>query len=386
MRRKLYPRFLRVKTTFSENFSNLLETQTLTVGTPIFSSGGEVLGVVLLHSPVEGTDTAVSQGITILIISIAVALAVSVLISTRLSYTFTRPLTALKNTTLRLSEGDYSVRTDIRQSDEIGVLAASLDVLSDRLKEAELQSDKYEKMRNDFIANVSHELRTPLTVVRGSLEALMDGVVTDEGRRDEYLAQMLAETKLLQRLVGDLLDLSRLQNMDFKIEKHPAALCSILQDVKRGADNVAAQKNVTVSLSVQSEDCVMLGDFDRIRQMFMVVVDNAVKFSPEGGDVFIGLLEKKETLLVSVRDNGKGIPQNELPGIFDRFAKTKDPVNKSGTGLGLAIAKQIALRHDIVIRVQSKEGEGTEFIFEIPKYSFGQMIVFRQKTAFRAVF
>jgi signal transduction histidine kinase len=196
----------------------------------------------------------------------------------------------------------------------------------------------------------------------------MDGVVTDDERRDEYLAQMLAETKLLQRLVGDLLDLARLQNMDFKIEKQPVALCSILQDVKRGAENVAAQKNVSVSLAIQSEDCVMLGDFDRIRQMFMVVVDNAVKFSPEGGEVFVSLLEKKKTLLVSVRDNGKGIPQNELPGIFDRFAKTEDPVNKSGTGLGLAIAKQIALRHDITIRVQSEEGRGTEFIFEIPKY------------------
>lgn len=356
------------KTTFSESFSNLMETPTLTVGTPIFSSGGEIVGVVLLHSPVEGTDTAVSQGITILIISIAIALAVSVLISTRLSYTFTRPLTALKNTTLKLAEGDYSVRTDIRQSDEIGVLAASLDVLSDRLKEAEQQSAKYEKMRNDFIANVSHELRTPLTVLRGSLEALMDGVVTDDERRDQYLAQMLAETKLLQRLVGDLLDLARLQNMDFKIEKQPAALCSILQDVKRGAENVAAQKNVSVSLAIQSEDCIMLGDFDRIRQMFMVVVDNAVKFSSEGGEVFVRLSEKEKTLLVSVRDNGKGIPQNELPGIFDRFAKTEDPVNKGGTGIGLAIAKQIALRHGITIRVKSEEGRGTEFIFEIPKY------------------
>ncbi len=356
------------ETTFSESFSNLLETPTLTVGTPIFSSGGEVVGVVLLHSPVEGTDTAVSQGITILIISIAVALAISVLISTRLSYTFTRPLTALKNTTLRLSEGDYSVRTDIRQKDEIGVLAASLDVLSDRLREAEQQSEKYEKMRNDFIANISHELRTPLTVVRGSLEALMDGVVTDEGRRREYLGQMLTETKLLQRLVGDLLDLARLQNMDFKIEKQPVPLCNILQDVKRGAENVAAQKNVSVSLALESEDCIMLGDWDRVRQMFMVVVDNAVKFSPAGGAVSVRLWRENETLLVSVVDNGRGIPKSELPGIFDRFAKTDDPLNKGGAGLGLAIAKQIAVRHDTTIRVQSEEGKGTEFIFEIPKF------------------
>jgi len=356
------------KTTFSESFSNLLETPSLTVGTPIFGESGEVVGVVLLHSPVEGMDTAITQGIIILVLSIAVALGVSVLLSTRLSLTFTRPLTALKNTTGRLAEGDYSVRTDIRRADEIGTLASSIDVLSVRLKEAEQQSEKFEKMRNDFIANVSHELRTPLTVVRGSLEALLDGVVTDGERTREYMEQMLAETKLLQRLVGDLLDLAKLQNMDFRIEKQPVALCGILQDVQRGARNIAAQKGVKVGLSLQSEDCVMLGDWDRIRQMFMVVVDNAVKFSPEGGEVSVRLWED-EHIFVSVRDSGKGISREELPDIFEKFSKTDDPSNIGGTGLGLAIAKQIAVRHDILIEVESEEGKGTEFIFKIPRHT-----------------
>ncbi len=355
------------KTTFSESFSNLLDTPTLTVGTPIFGETGEVVGVVLLHSPVEGMDTAITQGIVILIISIAIALAISVLLAARLSLTFTRPLTAIKNATLKLAEGDYSVRTKIRRSDEIGTLASSIDVLAVRLKEAEQQSEKFEKMRNDFVANVSHELRTPLTVIRGSLEALLDGVVTDKDRIREYMGQMLAETKLLQRLVGDLLDLAKLQNLDFKIDKQPAALCSILQDARRGAERMAVLKNVSVTLSTQSEDCVVLGDYDRIRQMFMVVIDNAVKFSEEGGEVQIRLWENKN-LFVSVKDSGKGIPPKELPDIFDKFAKTDDPSNQSGTGLGLAIAKQIAVRHDIFIQVKSEEGKGTEFIFEIPKY------------------
>ncbi len=355
------------KTTFSESFSNLFEAQTLTVGTPIFGDAGEVVGVVLLHSPAIGMDDAVAQGIFILVISIAVALAVSVLLSTRLSLTFTRPLTALKNTTLDLADGDYSVRTDIRSKDEIGTLASSVDVLAERLKEAERQSEKFEKMRNDFVANVSHELRTPLTVIRGSLEALLDGVVTEKEREREYLGQMLGETKLLQRLVGDLLDLSKLQNMDFKIEKQPIPLCNILTDVKRGAERVATQKKIKIGLEIASENCVMLGDWDRIRQMFMVVADNAVKFSPEGGEVSV-LLWEDEKLYVSVKDNGRGISQKELPDIFDKFAKTDDPANRGGTGLGLAIAKQIAVRHDILINVKSEEGKGTEFIFEIPKY------------------
>jgi len=355
------------KTTFSESFSSLLETPVLTVGTPIFGETGEVVGVVLLHSSALGMDDAIAQGIIILIISIGVALAVSIFISTRLSLTFTRPLTAIKNTTQKLAKGDYSVRTDIKRTDEIGTLASSIDVLAVRLREAERQSEKFEKMRNDFVAGVSHELRTPLTVIRGSLEALLDGVVTDPDRAREYMGQMLSETRLLQRLVGDLLDLAKLQNMDFKTEKQPVPLCDILRDAKRGAENVAAPKEVSVSLELGSEDCVMLGDWDRIRQMFMVVIDNAIKFSPRGGEIAIRLWKDKN-LFVSIKDNGRGIPKDELPDIFDKFAKTDHPANQGGTGLGLAIAKQIAVRHDISINVQSEVGAGTEFIFVIPKY------------------
>lgn len=119
-----------------------------------------------------------------------------------------------------MAERDYSARTNIKQNDEIGELARTLDILAERLELADAESQKLEKLRRKFIANISHELRTPVTVIRGSLEALRDGVVTEKADVEEFHEQMYKESLFLQRLINDLLDLSRLQNTDFPIENH----------------------------------------------------------------------------------------------------------------------------------------------------------------------
>lgn len=126
----------------------------------------------------------------------------------------------MKKIAERLAERDYSARTNIKQNDEIGELARTLDILAERLELADAESQKLEKLRREFIANISHELRTPVTVIRGSLEALRDGVVTEKADVEEFHEQMYKESLFLQRLINDLLDLSRLQNTDFPIENH----------------------------------------------------------------------------------------------------------------------------------------------------------------------
>jgi len=166
------------QTTFSERFSKLLETPTLTIGTPI-TSDGEIIGALLIHSPIQGINDATSEGFRILLISIFMALILSVLLSVALALTFTRPLEKMKNTAALLAGGNYSVKTGIKQNDEIGDLAKTMDILSQRLSEAEEERKRVQKQRQDFITNISHELRTPVTVIRGSLEALSDGVITD---------------------------------------------------------------------------------------------------------------------------------------------------------------------------------------------------------------
>ena len=279
------------ETTFSEGFSSLLSAPTLTVGTPI-TVNGQIVGAVLLHSPVEGIDDAAMRGVWILLISILASLILSAVLSAFLALKFTKPLNKMKDSALLLAEGDYTAKTGVNQKDEIGELAGTIDVLSERLHFAKLESDKLEKLRRDFVANISHELKTPVTVIRGSLEALCDGVVTEPEQVKSYHSQMLLESLSLQRLVNDLLDLSRLQNADFKIEMQDLNLCEILSDAARSAGHLAMAKNIEIRQAYDTQSYKVTGDYGRLRQMFLIVLDNAVKFSPEGGTVAISLKKR----------------------------------------------------------------------------------------------
>jgi len=346
-------------TTLSEGFSVLLDTPTLTVGTPI-RSGDKVIGALLLHTPVAGVNEGIFQGFEILLLSISIALVLSILLSFLLALTFSKPLEKMKNAAGKLTDGDYTAKTNVRQKDEIGELASAIDVLSERLDLASHESERLQKLRREFIANISHELRTPVTVIRGSLEALHDEIITDPAQVKNYYQQMLHESISLQRLVDDLLDLSRLQNTDFLVEMKEVSLCEVLDDVIRSARQMAKVKNIKIRYETDSPVCSYIGDYGRLRQMFLIVLDNAIKFSPENSSVLVSLKDRS----VSIRDNGKGIPSEELPFIFDRFYKGESEENQNGTGLGLAIAKQIADRHKIGVTVESAPGEGCVFRFQ----------------------
>lgn len=355
------------QTTFSESFSNILDTPTMTVGTPLKDDNGNVVGVVLLHSPVNGTELAIFNGVIILVISIGIALAIAILLSVVFSLTFTKPLKSINHTAIKLAAGDYSVKTNIQQSDEIGTLAMNMDILAKRLDESSKESENLEQLRREFVANISHELRTPVTVIRGSLEALNDGIVTDDIQLKVYYSQMLKESKHLQRLIGDLLDLSRLQNTDFYLEMSQISFCEVLSDVLRSANNLVIEKNIEFVMENTTNNCSVLGDYGRLRQMILIIVENAMKFSPQNGRIYIKLTPD-EGLTLSIRDEGIGISKENLPYIFDRFYKSNSEQNINGTGLGLAIAKQIALRHNASIEAYSEIGRGSEFVIKMDTF------------------
>lgn len=349
------------KTSFSESFSGLLGEQSVSVGVPVKDSGGKIIAAVLLHEPVKGTKSAVLEGLYILVLSVFAALIVSLGISMLLSLHFTKPIARIKVIAKKLSDGDYSAKTGVMQKDEIGELAVTMDILADRLYQASQESSRLEKMRRDFIANVSHELRTPVTVIRGSLEALCDGVVTEPEQSKEYFEQMLSETIFLQRLVNDLLDLSRLQNVDFKMESEPFDIIGAIEDAVRSIRHIAEKKGVKVIIEKTTAQFPFIGDYGRIRQMFIILLDNAVKFSKENGIVEVEIIKNSGILTVSVTDYGKGIKKEDLPFVFNRFYKIDTEKNKIGTGLGLAIAREIADRHNAKISAESEPDEKTVF-------------------------
>ncbi|MDD4081705.1 MAG: histidine kinase dimerization/phospho-acceptor domain-containing protein, partial [Eubacteriales bacterium] len=272
------------QTSFSEGFSDLAGVPMLTVGAPIYREG-QVVGALLLNDAVSGTEEATHQAQRILLISAGAALMLSTILAAILSLSFTKPISRMKATAQLLSDSDYSAKTGLTRQDEIGQLAKSIDTLSVRLEEAQAASRQQEQLRRDFLANVSHELRTPVTVLKGSLEAMRDGVVSEPEKIMEYVHQMLSETEGLHRLVNDLMELARLQNTDFPIESEPLSLQDVLLDALRGADRLARDKKITIHRQVTGQPVRIQGDYARLKQMLLIVLDNAVKFSPASGTV-----------------------------------------------------------------------------------------------------
>lgn len=348
---------------YIEEYSHVLGGIMVTVGVPVENEAGQVKGVVLIHSSVQGLDEAVMAGLRILGTSILLALLLGIVISIVASYHFTRPLKMMKELAGRLADRDYSARNRIEQDDEIGDLAETLDLLAHRLQLADEESQKLEKLRRDFMANVSHELRTPVTVIRGSLEALRDGVITDPQEVAEFREQMYKESLFLERLINDLLDLTRLQNTDFFIGKEPLNLCEVINDAARAGRHLGQEKQLQVRAELDRDIYVLEGDYGRLKQMLMVFIHNSVKFSEAGREILLKLAGNR----LQVIDQGCGIAKEDLEHAFERFYKAPNEQNKSGSGLGLAIAWQIAQRHNLQLQITSEEGQGTTIIIELPQ-------------------
>lgn len=355
------------KSTFSESFGAFLGAPSVTVATPITLSDGQVAGVVLLHEQIENIRSTSKNGFFIMLFSIGVAIGVSFFVAGTLASRFTKPLGKMKTAALQISGGDYTAKTCVSQDDEIGELAAALDDMATKLDTASKESEKLHKLRQDFVANISHELRTPVTVIRGSLEALCDGVVSEPAMVADYHRQMLAESIYMERLVSDLIDLARLQNPDFAMDKREVDLKEITADAVRSIRRIADVKHVDVRFSYTGNSFSAFGDYGRLRQMLLILLDNAVKFSPEGKTVHITLSCAQNVTTLSVADEGSGIAPEDLPYIFERFYKQRSEANKNGTGLGLAIAKQIADRHNAIIEAKNRPDAGAEFVLTYMK-------------------
>ncbi len=353
------------KETVNRSFSSVYNESALTVGVPVWDSGKNVIGSVLLFATVEGITDALNKTTGILSVSLLFALIIAIGLGIFYSYIFTRPLKVMKNTSVEMSRGNYTVRTGIKRQDEIGQLGQSLDLLAAALFDATQKINKLEQVRRDFVANVSHEFRTPLTVIRGSIEALSDGAVEDSEDVKRYYKRMLSETRSLERLVSDLLELSRLQSGKITIHKEQVHIPSILSDVVKSMQTIADGKEILINYIMPDDVLPVMGDYDRLRQLFIIFIDNAVKYSPDKTVVSVSVSVKNH-IVILIQDQGYGIADEELPFIWDRFYKADKSRKSSGTGLGLAIARHLIELHGGEVALDSKVGEGTTVTIKIP--------------------
>lgn len=343
-------------------YDDMYDEELIRAGAPVHDSGGNVIGGVLLNANYAKRVETVDNVEKTVFIALLSAWFVSMCISFLLSKQLSGPISKIGRTARILAEGAYETKTGVSVSGEIGELAETVDVLSDRLAENEKLRKEIDRSRMDFFANVSHELRTPITVMRGYTETLNDGIITDNDKIKNMYERMLNECKGMERLVGDLLTLSKMQNPDFMLNLEPVSLVQIFENAVKSARVLSEKKNITIRMEYNDEYCFMSGDYDRLRQMFLIILDNAIKFSHENSYIDIKL-EKGEKLKASIKDYGIGIDEDMLPYIFEKFYKSKLQMNEKGSGLGLVIAKAIAARHNGKVEVYSKPGEGTRVTF-----------------------
>lgn len=345
-------------------------SQVFYVGVPVMRDKNVLLAVILRDTADIHQDSY-WLAVTILGSCMALTLVLSAVLSVFLSRRFIRPIQQIAFATKELARGNYQIQTNVKDKTELGELAGQTDLLAGRLEAARQESSRLEQMQKDYISNLSHELRTPVTVIRSSLEALCDGVVTGE-KALEYERQMLAECISLQRLVNDMLELSRLQNRDFPIEKEHMDLTMALEDAIRAVRVLAKEKSVSIRYAKEPEGFFMEGDYGRLRQMFLAALDNAVKYSAEGMQIEIQTENRPDVFIVSIQDHGCGIPAQDLEHIFERFYRCGQKHVK-GSGLGLAIMKNIGERHRIDVRLESVYHQGTKVCFSVRKKEYEVM-------------
>jgi two-component system phosphate regulon sensor histidine kinase PhoR len=228
---------------------------------------------------------------------------------------------------------------------------------------------KLEQMRKDFVANVSHELKTPVTSIKGFAETLLDGAMNDKKALADFLSIILKESERLQSLIHDLLELSKIEKPGFKLNVQKLNISVLLKEVITLLTGKAQAKNIRLEFYHKENEVTIKGDVDRLKQVFLNLIGNAIAYTPPDGVVKIILLDHGENVRVHVKDTGVGIEKDEIPRIFERFYRVDRARsrNSGGTGLGLAIVKHIVEAHHGHISVKSEVGKGSEFIIELQK-------------------
>ena len=227
---------------------------------------------------------------------------------------------------------------------------------------------RLEAMRRDFVANVSHELRTPLTAIKGYVETLLDGALDDKAHAREFLGVIGEHAKRLDNIVSDLLKLSRLESGASLLEKSEVEVKALADAILAGFPARFVSGPVKVS-NMLVPGLKARADRARLEQVFINLLDNAVKFTPPGGSVEISAQDLHDSVKVLVRDDGPGIPAEHLPRLFERFYRVDKARSRElgGTGLGLSIVRHIVELHGGSVGVESAEGRGSAFWFTIPK-------------------
>jgi len=346
----------------SDRIKGVFNVDTVTVGTPI-KINNQVIGALFISASISSINALSTTSIRTMLIAVGIGILIAIALGYFLSLNFVKPLMRANKAVNTLALGQYDIHIDDSRADEIGLLARNINSLAKRLDDASRQSENLEKMRQNFIADITHELRTPVTIIRGLAEGIKDQVYSIEDS-PMISAQIIHETVGMQRLIQDLLDLSKLEDPDFKLDMRPLELHEVLNDVSRSAKALLEAKKQHLIVELEEGEWNIIGDHQRLKQMFIEVIDNASKLYAHNTEVKMIAKQIDHTINVFIKDNGSGISTIQQKELFKRYKKDSQN-NPNGNGLGLLIVSRIAQSHKIELSVNSSENVGTEIVFSI---------------------
>lgn len=321
---------------------------------PLEGSGYTALRYVI---SLESVDRRLLQYDLMLVAAAVLVFALILLSNLFFLRSIVYPVRQINDIARSFAQGNFSSRVEVVSQDEIGELAESLNEMADKLQ-------KTEQMQNEFISSVSHELRTPLTAIRGWSETLAEPSMRDDEMLNKGMNVILGETNRLSGMVEELLDFSRLQNGRLTVARTKTDLLAELEDAVMIYTERAKRDKKTLLVNEPEAVSFVLGDGDRLKQVFINIIDNALKYSEEGGVVMVDVKERDGYIIVRASDTGCGIAPEDLPRIKEKFFKAN--MTRRGSGIGLAVADEIVRMHDGELLVESQLGVGTTVTVRIP--------------------
>lgn len=347
----------------SGDFDEFYSRPYLTFGTPIRNDSGQVIGAVFISSRADSMLKYMRDIFRIFVVCVGIVLLFTFAAIYYVTQRLVRPLRQMAGAARSFAVGDFSVRVPVGEPDEIGQLAVAFNNMASSLV-------SLEEMRRSFVANVSHELRTPMTSIAGFIDGILDGTITPD-KQGYYLQIVSDEVKRLSRLVHSLLNIARIEAGEVHIQQSTFDVAETIRRVMVGFEYAIDEKHLTIEGmdAIADMHLNVLADPDVTHQVLFNLVENAVKFSNEGGTLTITTASQGQRVFVSVRNTGMGISAQDLPHVFERFYKTDKSrsTDHKGVGLGLYIVRSMLLLQGQDITVKSIEGQYCEFVFTLAK-------------------
>lgn len=327
--------------------------------TLVYDSEGEHIGAYRWITSLHSTWRRIYLMISVIILIAIAAIGVCSLSGIFFIKSIVRPIRDVSNTARRIALGDFKSKIEIDKNDEIGELCDTINYMATELSHAET-------LKNDFISSVSHELRTPLTAIRGWGETVKMSIGVDDELVSRGMEVVLSEADRLSSLVEELLDFSRMQSGRLTVNTMPIDVSELLRTVSDMYTELARQQGIELSYTPPVQNSIVLGDPDRLKQVFINIIDNAVKYTEKGGLVLVVQSREEGCVQILVKDTGVGIPAADLDHVKEKFFKSNKTVR--GSGIGLAVADEIIKQHQGLLFLESTEGVGTTATIVLPLY------------------